>query len=272
MMLHSWQTLAFLERIFPLSYSREIPPHPESLRVRRLSWDSDFFQAEMYRLDYLPEGTDAGTLLQHLPAPASNGTMIFAEVPTQATEAIRTLCLAGFSMVETRLTYFHTLQHLPEISRPARRALSSDAEFLRRAASGARNPFDRYHTDPFFTEHQASRYLETYIENCLNGFAEIVLVPDLPKPPASFAALSRAEVPGMRPGEKLYRIPLTACLEENRGWHYHLCLAALHQAAENQAIALVMTTQAANSAVVHNCEKLGFRLGSAFHIFSKTIS
>lgn len=269
MMLPSWHTLAFLERVFPKVFSTVTLQKNEALRIRKLAWDSDFFHAEMYKLEYLAEGTGAAMLAQELPA--GKGAMIFAEVPAQATGAMRTLCHAGFSLVETRLTYFHNLQKLPEITRPVRRAKSSDADYLKRTASAARNPFDRYHTDPFFSEEQASRYLETYIENCLNGFAEMVLVPELPLPPASFAALSRAEVPGMGSGQTLYRIPLTACLEENRGWHYHLCLAALHEAAENKAIALVMTTQAANAAVVHNCEKLGFRLGSVFHIFSKTI-
>ena len=69
----------------------------------------------------------------------------------------------------------------------------------------------------------------------------------------------------------LYRIPLTACLPENKGWHYHLCLAALAEAKSRQANALVMTTQAGNKAVIHNCEKLGFRLGSTFHIFTKEL-
>jgi dTDP-4-amino-4,6-dideoxy-D-galactose acyltransferase len=149
-----------------------------------------------------------------------------------------------------------------------RPAIESDLPYLMKTASEAVNEFDRYHCDPFFGADTAARYLSIYIRNCFEGMSEMVFVPDLNSKPASFAAISRLK---MASNQKIYRIPLTACLKENKGWHYHLCLHSLHHAAENNADFLVMTTQAGNKAVIHNCEKLGFKLGSTFHIFSKEL-
>jgi dTDP-4-amino-4,6-dideoxy-D-galactose acyltransferase len=135
-------------------------------------------------------------------------------------------------------------------------------------ASGAVNFFDKYHADSFFKTDETNRYLETYIENCISGLAEKVFIPDLPSNPASFVALSKISYNSL----PLYRIPLTACLEENKGWHYDLCLHALQYAKGQGAQVLVMTTQSTNKAVIHNCEKLGFKFGSCSHLFTKSSS
>jgi len=264
-----WQPISFLQRVFPGSFE-ELAVAQSGLSIQRLTWDSHFFEAPVLKLDYLPENCSQEELYAAIPAPVER-SLIFAEVPTQATQAIQVLCKAGFSLVETRLTYYHMLQNLPGQERHSRFARKEDLPFLQKTASGAVNEFDRYHTDPFFSVPQATEYLETYISNCLNGFAETIFVPDLETPPASFVALSRVKNPELKTDQLLYRIPLTACLPENRGWHFHLCLSALHYAAEKGAFSLIMTTQAANGAVIHNCEKLGFKLGSTFHIFSKVI-
>jgi dTDP-4-amino-4,6-dideoxy-D-galactose acyltransferase len=265
----NWQPITFLRRVFPDSFE-EFANTKSGLSIHKLNWDSDFFKAPILKIDYLPDNCSKEELMAAIPA-LGEKSMIFTEVPTQATQAIQVLCSAGFSMVETRLTYYHTLQNIPLQKNHSRFANLDDLAFLQNTASGAVNEFDRYHTDPFFSVKQASEYLETYISNCLNGFSETIFVPDLETPPASFVALSRVKNPELKTDQLLYRIPLTACLPENRGWHFHLCLSALHYAAEKGAFALVMTTQAANGAVIHNCEKLGFKLGSTFHIFSKVI-
>lgn len=267
---NDWHPTEFLIRNFPGSFE-VFPVSDDEIAVKKLPWDSEFFGSPIFKIDYLPEDAGSEKIVAAIPEKEVMG-LVFAEVPTRATCAIRNLGKAGFTMVETRLTYFHTLKQLPVRTKASRMAVSEDLPFLQKTASGAVNEFDRYHTDLFFSNQMANRYLETYISNCLNGFAETIFVPDLPDPPASFVAVSNAPMPNLKSGLKFYRIPLTACLPENRGWHYHLCLEALHYAANQGAIALVMTTQAANSAVIHNCEKLGFKLGSTFHIFSRELS
>jgi dTDP-4-amino-4,6-dideoxy-D-galactose acyltransferase len=266
-----WNPLSFLQRHFP-EIILPFPANEPAVSLRALPWDSEFFGADMFKIDFIAEKADPTLLTQALP-PAQSGKRchVMAEVPTEASASIQALCRAGFSMVETRLNYFHLLENIPPSVRSCRPALENDIPFIRRTASEARNEHDRYHSDPFFSEEMASSYLETYAENCIRGLAETVFVPELPSEPASFAALSKLSVSSLRQEFSLYRIPLTACLPENKGWHYHLCLAALSEAKYRQGNGLVMTTQAGNKAVIHNCEKLGFRLGSTFHIFSKEL-
>lgn len=236
--------------------------------IKKLDWDSAYFNADIYKLDFIQDGMPSSEFKAFLPEKKTGRkTYIFSEVPTEAISVFRLLGEHEFSLIETRLTYFHLLEQLPEMTRYCRPAGAADLPFLKKTASGAVNPFDRYHSDPFFSEQEASSYLETYIESCLNGFSEIVFVPDLNSSPASFAAISKLNLPD----KTVYRIPLTAALPDNKGWHYHLCLSALHYAKNKQANALIMTTQSGNSAVIHNCEKLGFKLGSTFHIFAREL-
>jgi dTDP-4-amino-4,6-dideoxy-D-galactose acyltransferase len=261
-----WNPVTFLNRHFDSLFP--VSEQLQEVSCRRLDWDSDYFDSEIYKLEFIPENISEGDLAKALPEKKSKGKYyVFSEVPTEATAAFRLLARHGFSLVETRLTYFHLLERLPEVTRSSRPAVMEDLMPLKRVASEAVNPFDRYHSDPFFSEDEASAYLQTYIENCLKGLSEVVFVPDLESQPASFAALNKLNLPDF----SIYRIPLTAALQENNGWHYHLCLAALQYAKAQQADALIMTTQSGNKAVIHNCEKLGFKLGSTFHIFSKEL-
>jgi dTDP-4-amino-4,6-dideoxy-D-galactose acyltransferase len=261
----SWNPLAFLEKLFPDTYLSAREPECSG-KVTLLEWDSQFFGSPMYRIESLPskEPNFLTSWIQSQTGPF----YVSAEVPAEDSHALTELSTSGFRLVETRLTYYHLLKNLPPQEKPTRKAGIEDIPFLKKTASGAVNDYDKYHTDPFFSPEEASRYLETYIANCVQGFSEEVCVPDHPNqaPPLAFAALSRIQPEGF--SEPFFRIPLTACLPENKGWHYHLCLKALHQASQKGGLALVMTTQATNKAVIHNCEKLGFKFGSCTHIFS----
>ena len=264
----NWNPLSFLDRLFgPATTS--VTPAPGT-RVERLGWDSAFFGCGIYKVSQLSaEGFEKEWESEEVAFPEKRWNA-FAEVPSEDTMAFIRLAKAGFALTETRLTYYHILKNLPEGGRKARLAAESDIPYLEKVASGAVNAFDKYHADPFFSSRETDRYLETYIGNCVKGFAEAVFVPDLAENPASFVALSRLKE--NRPGESrpFFRIPLTACLPANKGWHYDLCLQALGYSRGLGGACLVMTTQSTNRAVIHNCEKLGFKLGGTTHIFSKS--
>ena len=240
------------------------------MQLQRLEWDSGFFGCCIYKVSGLPENGFAEEWAEQSKGFREARWNAFAEVPSEDTAAFRRLAIAGFALTETRLTYYHTLKNLPAYGRAARLATESDIPHLEKVASGAVNAYDKYHADPFFNSRETDRYLETYIRNCVKGFAEAVFVPDLPESPASFVALARLKE--NRPGEPrpFFRIPLTACLPANKGWHYDLCLQALRYSLSRDGACLVMTTQSTNRAVIHNCEKLGFKLGGTTHIFSKS--
>jgi len=270
MMKHTaWNFLGFFDRIFPRQKSANYDQPDGFLIGKRLDWDSTFFKAGIYKLHSLPEdlGSDWKSRIGFLES--DTRWNVFAEVPSEDIVSLRRLGNLGFSLVETRLTYYHLLDSLEEDKKLCRNAGAADIPSLRETASSAVNAYDKYHADPFFSKEETNRFLETYIENCVNGFADRVFVPVLETPPASFVALSKKKDDRFANGF-FYRIPLTACLPLNKGWHYPLCLHALHYAKSQKAEVLTMTTQSTNKAVIHNCEKLGFKLGSCTHLFSKS--
>jgi len=266
-MTENWDPLNFLGRVIGTENIKNSAKSKEDeFEIKRIDWDSSFFGADIFKIGFIPDGFRflKKEVDQRIPG-NSKRWHIFAEIPSEATSTFPTLAEAGFSLVETRLTYYHRLNHLPDPTRSCKEATAEDVPHLRRTASEAVNPFDKYHADPFFKDTEVRRYLETYIENCIHGFAEKVFIPDLDPPPASFAAVSKVSH-----SLPVYRIPLTACLPENQGWHFDLCLHALHYAKSKESKVLVMTTQSTNKAVIHNCEKLGFKYGSCTHLFTKS--
>jgi len=274
-----WHPLYFLNRQFKLDIKHfldEVRANPineqNGLFIKKLEWDSDTFNSNIFKILFIDSNTYTSNNLALTSENQSIPTQYFVEIPSEAVSLSPLLTESGFSLIETRMTYFHTLEYLPKIEQKARLAAKSDIPSLKKVASGAINSFDRYHADPFFSKQATDHYLETYVENCINGFAEQVFVPDLKTEPYSFVAISRLNDISYQEDRPIFRIPLTASLGENKGWHYHLCLAALHYAKQNNSECLVMTTQSTNKAVIHNCEKLGFKFGSCFHIFSKSFN
>ena len=279
MKITNWNSIGFLDRSFKFNLKNWISAisHYESkelpgIYLKRMDWDSSFFDSEIFKILFLNENANsesADSFFNEKKKPKKR-IQYFIEIPSEATNYFKLLTNWGFSLIETRLTYYHQLQDIPKTNLLSRKATESDIINLRNVASGAINEYDRYHADNFFSKSDTDKYLEVYIENCIKGFAEKVFVPDLTTDPASFVAISRLKEPEWLEEGPLFRIPLTACLPENKGWHYPLCIAALNYAKANKSKCLVMTTQSTNKAVIHNCEKMGFKLGSSFHIFSKS--
>ncbi len=67
---------------------------------------------------------------------------------------------------------------------------------------------------------------------------------------------------------RLGRIPLVAVGPERKGWHLRLLSEATRDLAARGADVVTMTTQAANGAVIRNCERLGYRLGRVTHVLA----
>lgn len=71
----------------------------------------------------------------------------------------------------------------------------------------------------------------------------------------------------MPSGHQRWPDPLVAVSTARPGWHFRLLSETTRKLAESVKVAC-MTTQAANGAVIRNCEKLGFRLGRVTHILA----
>ncbi|WP_460500000.1 GNAT family protein [Hymenobacter agri] len=248
--------------------------------LRQLAWDSDWFEAPVYRLfTGLFDATTtsaalvpAAQVLRQQLAARHGRFYCFAQVPAEDISLLQGLTGAGWRLVETRLTYYHDQLASFEHAWPAvRLAAPAEAAKLGRVAASARNPYDRFHADPWYGPAQADAYLARYAENTLTGpqLAAAVLVPDVP--PAlvdAFLAISDLLPDSAALGQPLSRVLLTAVGESQRGWHARLVAATLLRARDLQHAAVLMTTQATNRAVLRNAEKLGFRLGATTHVLA----
>ncbi len=260
------------------------------LWVRRLTWDSAHFSVPMLRIELVDCGSapsvDAmSRVLQDLTAELDRSEPVYhvtAEVPADQPPVVQAFGAAGYRLIETRLTYYlpNAAAFRPTERWPVRPAASDDIPDLRMVAATARNPWDRYHADPFFGAEAADDYLATYAEACVGGLADVVLVPADPAgaAPGAFMGLtieSRKGCPlsvGLdhecRLSLSIGRIPLVAVGPDRRGWHVRLLSEATVLFAERGVEVAIMTTQLANRAVIRNCEKLGYRLGRATHVFA----
>jgi dTDP-4-amino-4,6-dideoxy-D-galactose acyltransferase len=257
---------------------------------RELEWDSHYFGSKVIRLEqaaWEPSMVDAdarlASVLRDLLKAARESHAqhyVFAELPASDLVLLRALGEAGFRLVETRLTYFladASAFTWPE-RYPVRLAHDGDAPSLGRVASESRNPFDRYHADPFFGDHIADRYLATYAEACVTGLADFVLVPDPHDgaAPGAFFAVTCTAPPRCPFGWDhrcpiqigVGRILLVAVGPTRTGWHLRLLVETTRLLAEQAVQVVSMTTQATNGAVIRNCEKLGFRLGRVTHVLA----
>jgi dTDP-4-amino-4,6-dideoxy-D-galactose acyltransferase len=133
----------------------------------------------------------------------------------------------------------------------------------------ARNPFDRYHADPFFPQSVSDEYLATFIENSVNGFADIVMVPaDGESLPGAFFSANLTPYKDSSVGLKLGRIVLVAVGEDRSGWHLRLMTEMTYHFKKCGVQVGYMATQSTNRAVIRNCEKLGYRYGRCTHVFA----
>lgn len=248
--------------------------------LQRLSWDSDYFRAPMYRLfTALFDGATspaqlvqaATELRQELAARHGADYYAFSVVPAEDVRLLQALTGAGWQLVETRLTYYR--DQLPAFDYPrhsVRAATADEAALVGQVAATARNAYDRFHADSWFGDARADAYLARYAENTVAaGLAATVLVPAAPELPVdAFLAISDLKGDAEALGTQLSRVLLTAVGPANRGWHVKLVAETLHRAKALEHEAVLMTTQATNHAVFRTCEKLGFRLGATSHVLA----
>ena len=246
--------------------------------LRQLAWDSEYFGTSTYRLFTGLFATHITTselvraaeeLRQELTA--RGAFYAFSVVPAEDVALLQALTGSGWRLVETRLTYYRDqLAAFDYPPHPVRLATAAEGPVLGAVAAHARNPYDRFHADPWFGAARADAYLACYAENAVAaGLADAVLVPDLPgQAPDSFLAISDLTTDARALGVGLSRVLLTAVGPANRGWHVKLLAETVRRAQAAGHEAVLMTTQATNHAVFRSCEKLGFRLGGTSHVLA----
>lgn len=249
---------------------------------RHLDWDSQHFGVPVYRLEFArcdpgfeasaTEGmARAYTKLASSLAHKHGCFYVFAEVPSEDIEVLQALGLAGFRLIESRLTYYRDdVQSYEAAQRHATRlAEEADVPNLQDVARRSRNAFDRYHADPFFSTAEADDYVATYVANSVRGFSDMVIVPAPDAdPPGAFLTGSFDRRHGDVCGLNLARIPLTAVAPERRGWNRRLNSELMHWFKAHGTQAIYTTTQPTNRAAIRVLETLRYAYGRSTHVFA----
>ncbi len=249
--------------------------------IRYLHWDSEYFDCPTYRIDFADWDDECEDPTQSLvntvqalklELSARHGSYyLFGEIPSEDLTVIQALGISGAKLIETRLTYFHdNLREFDWSERcGVRAAVSEDIPNLRETAIKARNAYDRFHADSFFSSDTADSFLATFIENSVKGFADIVLVPADNHPPTAFLTGKFAgSLNSDTTEKKLARVVLSAVGTKRRGWNIKLTSELTYWFRKNGADIIYMSTQSTNRAVVRVWEILGYRFGRASHVFS----
>ena len=238
-----------------------------------LPWDSEYFKRKVIRMELiLPDHDSADSVGRAVnrfitDIPGDNAYVV-TTIPCEDLKVIQGLSRTSMRLVETRLNYyFNAFKEAGPPEMPVRRAVMKDIPALREVAVKMRNRFDRVHADPAFSDDMADAYLGTFTEESVRGFADIVMVPDLPgTEPFGFLA---ANLPEKVSGLRIAKLVLAAVdNSEHKGWLSHLLDGVISELRENHTDILTTITQASNRPAIRTWEKAGFRLGFVTHVYS----
>ncbi|QDT43051.1 TDP-fucosamine acetyltransferase [Gimesia alba] len=249
------------------------------LWYRKLEWDSNYFQCPIFRIDFVDWDEDINNpqiqiaeIIQSLQNDLKHQLTdyyLFAEVPSEDTVVLQALGLAGIRLIETRITHYQNQLELAEnqTRQNVRIALESDIPNLREVAIQAKNEYDRFHADPFFSTETADQYIAEYVEQCVRGLTDVVLVPDVDAAPPGAFVCGSAGIETFA-NFLIGRLVLVAVSESRRGWYRWLNSALMDWMRQQGMSCIVNTTQSTNRAVIHVCETLGYKYGRSTHIYA----
>ncbi|UOQ55164.1 hypothetical protein [Hymenobacter cellulosivorans] len=168
------------------------------------------------------------------------------------------------------MTYFHdAVQGFDQPRFAVRSAQKQEAAAIGAISAAARNEYDRFHADQWFSGDTGDQFLARYASAAVEGYCDDVLVPAEPDLPVdSFLAISDLQAHAASFGTGFSRVVLTAVGPANRGWHLKLVSETVQRARQNGAEYVLMTTQATNRAVFRTCEKLNFKVGGCSHVLA----
>ena len=245
--------------------------------IKKMTWESNYFKRTIYKLETVLFNHDDYKILTLAiisfieKLNDMNCQYCYADIPAEDNLLIQALGVGSFKLVETRLTYSkNNLQNYESEKYSVRKATIFDLPNLKRVASKMRNNYDRIHSDTFFSNEKADKYLATFAEATLNGFADFVIVPNESgiKPDAFFAAnfnKKDCEIYKL----KISQFVLAAVDSETcKGWYSKLLSEMCYLLKDSGADYVITITQATNRAVIHTYEKYGFKYGHTSHIFS----
>jgi len=251
-----------------------------------LRWDSEWLGRRIARLDLAMPVAPPFERPLHAPMEAMAALCeelqhrgvdyVFALVPARHVALVKALGSARFSLLETRLTYWRDrLEDFAAPRRsPTRSACAADVEALGEVAAGTVNPFDRFHAEEYFDRGAVDRVMREWVNASINkGFADAVLVPDLPgKPPRAFMTLRYHKQRWESLGVNASQLVLSAVAPDAAGWFHRLVVEGTIYLRELGATALYATPQATNKATVRVFESLGFHYDECMLVFRRVLA
>jgi dTDP-4-amino-4,6-dideoxy-D-galactose acyltransferase len=240
---------------------------------KNLKWDTNYFKFSINKIELVFFDHNEIRILHNAITRFVNeyinpGEYFFLNIPCEQTVLIQALSKTGFRLVETRLNYFFSgINNFNAPRHTVRKADIEDIRALKKIAVKMRNKYDRVHADPAFSTEIADTYLGTFVEEAVKGFADIVMIPDIPGvEPFGFLAANK---PQKVVGLNIAKLVLAAVDNSNyKGWLYNLLSEVIYELKNNSTDYLTTITQASNRPAICTWEKAGFKLGSATHIYS----
>lgn len=250
------------------------------VHLAHLAWDSAFFGMPIYSLRFPDWKAGLADPIQALTRTICEAvsivrardprSYIFAEIPSEDIITLQALGWARARLIETRVVYFRDDIATYESRRryPVRVANEADIPNLRLVSADAINPYDRFHADPAFSADSATRFLATFAENSVRGFADVVMVPGDDAPAGAFITAKLLPGLGARAGVTAGKIVLAASSKQRTGWSYKITSELSHWFRERGVGVVFFTTQTTNLRLTRYVDALGYKYGGASHVFS----
>lgn len=247
-----------------------------------LPWDSAFFGYKVAKLHLIlpaeapffrPKADYSSALKTFLIQARDQGVRyLFASVFPQDLAAIRALTQVGFYLIETRVYYHRSLKDYSYPERyPVRLATVEDKDSLIQTAVDTVNLYDRFHADPYISSADTDRLMAQWIIASLNeGFADAILVPDVPSPTA-FSTVKYHKDKWDSWGVRLAQPVLSAVSRDFCGSYLNLVSELCYHMMDIGAEHNFRKTQITNNPVIRTWEKLGYEFGRGEHIFRSVI-
>lgn len=173
----------------------------------------------------------------------------------------------GFRLVDTQVEYLHTLTEVRCVDPPdgclIRDFEERDREAVESIAEGSFS-VDRWHADPSLPNELCDRYYRSWIQSCIAGYAQKVLVAEEDGKACGFLAL-RSD------GSGWARISLTAVADGQRGRGVYSALvsSALGWAREGGLSRVLATTQIDNYGSRRTWIRAGFNASDAWYVLHR---
>ncbi len=253
--------------------------------LRKLPWDSSFFQIGIGRIEFLgtervefdleKDLVEAMSFIRHLKKTASSLEIDYLSVQVDTSDVLQLASLQaeGFIIVDTIVCYLLDLKNIvPSENSLVREALITENESVAEIARVCfRSPSfnsNRFNSDPLFSVDQIGTMYSIWGLKSVSGeMADKVLVYDDGNGPSGFITINLPDSFDTIAGLNLGSIPLNAVVPHRHGMGIYSALVqgALLELKRNSIDWVDIRTQLPNTAVHKTWQKLGANPVLSYH-------